>query len=253
MSSACAGTTAAGPSRVATETEWRALAPPRPALLDGAPRVSVSEVEFLGAYPWTAGGTVSAALGVEELVVTNLLRRRDVRFVDRRRFSAAADAERRGVARARGQPPAGVSTSAEFAVTAVWITLGPGQESVEVRLAGMSTGDVVGATRVSVAEGTRPVALSRAIVQGILTVLNELDRLPNWEDPLASANDGDADSVSDEALRDFLRGLAAEELWNWEEARRGYQAAAADPAFYEATAALARSARLRLGGTLAES
>ena len=69
--------------------------------------------------------------------------------MDRRRFSVAADAERRGIARARGQPPAGVSTSAEFTVTAVWITLGPGQESVEVRLAGMTTGDVVGATRAS--------------------------------------------------------------------------------------------------------
>ena len=195
MSSACAGATAAGPSRVATESEWRVLAQPRPTLLDGAPRVSVAEVEFLGAYPWTASGTVSAALGVEELVVTNLLRRRDVRFVDRRRFSAAADAERRGVARAPGQPPAGVSTSAEFAVTAVWVTLGPGQESVEVRLAGMATGDVVGATRVSV-EGARPLALSRAIVRGILTVLNELDRLPTWDDPLASANDGEGDGVS---------------------------------------------------------
>ena len=51
----------------------------------------------------------------------------------------------------------------------------------------------------------------------------------------------------------FFEDSQQRELWNWEEARRGYQAAAADPAFYEATAALGRTARLRLGGTLAES
>ena len=58
--------------------------------------------------------------------------------------------------------------------------------------------------------------------------------------------------VLDPALQSFLRGLAAEESWDWEGARRGYQAAASDPGFFEAPAALARAARLRLGGTLGE-
>jgi hypothetical protein len=48
-----------------------------------------------------------------------------------------------------------------------------------------------------------------------------------------------------------MAGLEAEERWDWEGARRGYQAAlAAAPGFLEAEAALARAARLRNGGTL---
>jgi hypothetical protein len=238
-------------SATASDAEWRALSAPRPTPLAGAARVAVADVEFLGAYPWRGPGTVTASLGVAELVVTGLLRRRDVQFVERRRFAAAAEAERRGVTRPRGAPAAGVSPSADYATTAVWIPLGSDQTAVEVRLAGLETGRIAGATRVTVPSDVDPVTLARAIVQGVVDVLEEIDQLPNWTDP---TSDGQAIApVSEEALSHFLRGLAAEEIWDWEGARRGYQAAAADRSFHEAATALARTARLRLGGTLAES
>ena len=52
----------------------------------------------------------------------------------------------------------------------------------------------------------------------------------------------------------FFAGLASEEVWDWEGARAGYQAAEAlDAGFFEANVALARAARLRSGGTLGSS
>jgi len=249
---ACGGAgSASSGGGTASDAEWQALSAPRPTPLSGAARVSVADVEFLGAYAWRGPGTVTASLGVAELVVTGLLRRRDVRFVERRRFSAAAEAERRGVGRARGAPSAGVSQSADYATTAIWVPLGTDQTAVEVRLTVLETGRVAGATRVSVASDVDPVTLARAIVTGVVDVLDEIDQLPTWADPLSS--DQVTSGVSQEAQSYFMRGLAAEEIWDWEGARRGYQAAAADPSFHEAASALARTARLRLGGTLAES
>ena len=245
----CGGGRAGSPGEAtASESEWRALSHPRPVPLSGAARVAVSDVEFLGAYPWRGPGTVTASLGVAELVVTGLLRRRDVHFVERRRFSAAAEAERAGIPRPRGAPAAGVSESADYATTAVWITLGPSQTTVEVRLAALESGRIAGATRVAVPSDADPVTLARTIVRGVVEVLDDMDQLPTWTDPRSESA-----SVSEEALRHFMMALAAEEIWDWEAARRGYQAAAADPSFHEAEVALARTARLRLGGTLAES
>lgn len=251
---ACAGaarTTTA--TDVASEAEWRALSVPRPDPLPGAPRVTVSGIDFLGSFPWSAPGTVTPALGVEELVAAGLLRRRDVRFVERRRFSAAVESVRRGIRRPPGAPPPGVSQSAEFMTTAAWIPTASGQATVEVRLAVLQTGGMAGATRVIVPDDADPVTLARAIVDGLLSILEDLDRLPTWVDPLRPPADAPSEHVSADALRSFFAGLASEEVWEWEGARRGYQAAAADPAFHEASTALARAARLRLGGTLGES
>lgn len=95
--------------------------------------------------------------------------------------------------------------------------------------------------------------------QALLELLAARGRLPAWNDPVGAdrgsgANADGPSRVSTEALRHFLRGLAAEDTWDWEGARRGYQQAlTADPDFHEARTALARAARLRLGGTLAES
>lgn len=250
--SACGGGTSMAGSDVATEAAWRALREPRPDPLAGAPRVTLGEVQLAGAFPWDAPRTVNASLGLSELVVAGLLRRRDVLFVERRRFAAAAEAERLG-ARRSGQPPAGVSQSAEFSAQVVWTPLGPAGSSLDVRIVRLQSGTVEGATRVQVADETDPVAVARTIVSGITAALDEMGRLPRWDDPLAGANVRGASGVSHRALTDFLRGLAAEEVWRWEEARRGYQAAAAEPGFHEARTVLARAARLRLGGTLAES
>ena len=109
------------------------------------------------------------------------------------------------------------------------------------------------AARRSVPADAHPVFLARAIVAGIVQALAGADRLPAWSDPLGEVNAAPSGGVSGEALSSFLRGLAAEEVRRWEEARRGYAAAAADPRFPEARTALARTVRLRLGGTLAES
>lgn len=258
----CAGTAgSAGGSTeadVASEAEWRALREVRPEPLPGTARVTVSEVTLVGDVSWPEGTSVGAELGISELVTANLLRRRDVDFVERRRFAAAAAAERRGEPGPAGRPPAGVSRSADLGIGATWIPTSAEAASVEIRLVDMETGDVAGTDRLTVPRSVDGIGLARAMVRGALGVLDELDRLPAWDDPRAlagrSANVPAASGVSTEAMRHFLRGLAAEEAWSWERARRGYQdALALEPDFYEARAALARTARLRLGGTLAES
>lgn len=227
---------------------------PRPEPLPGAVRLTVAPVRFAGAFPWPEATRVAPDIGVAELVAANLLRRRDVRFVERRRFDAAATAERRGEPTPPNQPPAGVSTSAELELVVTWLPSTPGDANLEVRLTRLETGDVDGTTRVIIPRDTGPVSVARSIVAGTLDLLDELGRRPAWDAAAAGVNVGTADRVSDEALRHFLRGLAFEETWSWEGARRGYQQAlAADPDFHEARSALARTARLRLGGTLAES
>ena len=250
LAAAACGGRATGGSDVATDAEWRALRAPRPEPLPAAPRVAVGEVQILGSAPRVHGG-VSTPLAVAELVSAGLLRRRDVTFVERRRFAAAVEAERAG-RRPPGQPPAGVSRSADFQLVAVWIPAAAGA-AVDVRLVRLEDGEVVRAGRRALAADGGPVRLARGIVAEGIGVLDALGRRPAWDDPLGDANYLASDGVGPDALERFLDGLAAEELWRWEEARRGYQAAAADASFFEARAALARTARLRLGGTLAES
>ena len=99
--------------------------------------------------------------------------------------------------------------------------------------------------------------MTRTIIGSLLTALDDMGRRPEWRDP-----DGDTapasyrgTPVSLAAVDAFLQGLSAEEQWDWEGARRGYQAALdrSGSAFVEATAALARTGRLRNGGTLGAS
>ena len=197
---------------------------------------------------------MSRELAVAELVAAGLLRRRDVHVVERRRFAAAVAAERSGQRRRRGAPPAGVSPGADFIATAVWVQLTPDQSSVEIRLVAARTGATEGTARVALGAEDDPVAIARSIVTALLRALDDVGRLPAWEDPMAGADGTTTSSrVADATLRSFLQGLAAEEIWDWEGARRGYQAATGDQAFFEAAAALARAARLRLGGTLGEN
>jgi hypothetical protein len=248
----CGGRAATVAPDVASESEWRALRQPRPEPLDGAARVAVGDIAFLGAIDWPFSGSVGASLGISELVVAGLLRRRDVDFVERRRFDAGVAAEKLG-ARPRTQPPAGVSRSADFIANATWIAAGAAGTSLEIALVDPETGDVAAGARRSVPADADPVRLARIIVEGIMEALDEAGRRPVWSDPLAEVNAGASGGVSPGAVASFLRGLAAEEVWRWEDARRGYSAAATDPDFHEARTALARAARLRLGGTLAES
>ena len=116
---------------------------------------------------------------------------------------------------------------------------------------------MVGSWRGSTANEADPPALARTIITGALTALTEMGRLPTWSDPLPHAAPAAyrPTDVPAAAVDAFLRGLAAEERWSWERARVGYQEAVAlaGPAFFEAEAALARTARLRNGGTLGAS
>ena len=252
--SACA--TAATPSTpVATEAEWQALASPRPTPVPGAPRLALTGVELLGAPPWSIDASVPLSLGISEIVVAGLLRRADVRFVERRRFADAVDAERGGATRPRGAPPAGVSEGAELVASLVWAPLPAGQASLEIRVADAATGVVRGSRRVVLPGAADPVALARQAVAGIVAALAELGRLPVWPDPVPAAAPSTfaPSGVPLRAVEEFFAGLAAEESWRWEAAREAYQSAAGRVGFVEAEAALARTARLRLGGTLGES
>ena len=83
--------------------------------------------------------------------------------------------------------------------------------------------------------------------------LGRMGRIPAWSDPFAYAapTTFERTTISVSAVNAFFAGLASEEVWDWEGARAGYQAAEAlNPSFFEADVALARTARLRSGGTL---
>jgi len=253
--SGCAAGAARIPDATATDAEWRSLAAPRPEPLPGAVRMSLAPFEIVGEAAWPTGAAVPPSLGLPELVAAGLLRRRDVHYVERRRFAAAARAERRGATRAPGAPEAGVSPGSEMTVGVVWLALAGVDGSLEVRLVDTATGQVRHASRASLPAGADAVAVSRLIVGRVLVGLRTLERLPDWTDPLTEAAPARyvPSVVPAPALASFLRGLEAEERWAWEPARRGYLAAASDPRFFESAAALARAARLRIGGTLGES
>jgi hypothetical protein len=253
---ACAS---AGPGRLeddtATDAEWRALASSRPVPLPGAPRVALAGVELAPGAPWTLVSPVPLDLGLSELVVSGLLRRRDVEFVERRRFSVALEAERSGGGRPPRSPPAGMSRGAELTATAVRLPMGGGQAVLEVRLTNTQTGAIAGANRLVIPADADMVGTARAIVATILTTLDDLGIRPQWQDPNESAAPTSyrPTGIPEERLESFLAGLGAEERWNWEAARRSYLSASEREDFFEARVALARTARLRLGGTRGES
>ena len=245
----------AAPPR-ASEEEWRALATPRVQPLDGAPRVAVEEMEVAGEPGWSTPAGVSPALGLTELMAAGLLRRQDVDFVERRRFAAAAEAERRGQPRPEGAPAAGISRGAQYVAKATWSRIGP-VARLDVRLSDAATAQVVAVWRTQTPTDADVVALARGAVAGTLAALDSLGVRPQWADPATQAAPTrfQASGVAHGAAASFFQGLAAEERWRWEEARRGYQdaLAVAGGAFVEAEAALARTARLRNGGTLGAS
>jgi hypothetical protein len=144
---------------------------------------------------------------------------------------------------------------AEFVATIVLAPLAGEQSTLEIRLADAASGAVRASRRVLVPRGGDAVGLARQAVAGILACLRDLDRLPDWTDPVPRAAPGAfiPSEIPTANVERFLAGLAAEESWSWERARAEYQSAARAPGFVEADAALARTARLRLGGTLGES
>lgn len=258
---ACGGSGGGGPvgdaaPPRASEEEWRALATPRVQPLAGAPRVALEEMELAGDPGWSTPAGVSPTLGLTELMAAGLLRRQDVDFVERRRFAAAAEAERRGQPRPEGAPAAGISRGAQYVAKATWSRIGS-VARLDVRLSDAATARVVAVWRTQTPPDADVVALARGAVAGTLAALDSLGVRPGWTDPAPQAAPASfqASGVPAGAVAAFFQGLAAEERWSWEPARRGYQdaLASADGGFPEAQAALARTARLRNGGTLGAS
>lgn len=235
-----------------SEEAWRALARARPEAMEGAPRVSVGGIEVLAEDPWDVRSPLDLSLGFTELVAAGLLERTDVRYVERRRFAEAVARERAGRPRPPGAPPAGVSPGVDLILAGSWSVLGMGQAFLDLRLNDPESGDTRRAWRVRTPADPDPVTLAR-LVQGAL--LAQLDSLGTLPVPAPRPVEAAAAPVPLQAVEAFFGGLAAEERWRWEAARRGYQDAIrlAGGAFPEAEAALARTARLRLGGTLGES
>ncbi len=258
--SAC-GRTAGAPSTapssiasVADEAAWRTLAAPRTTPVLGAVRISVSEIQLGEQNPWGLETSLGTAIGLAELVAAGLLRRPDVEFVERRRFTAAVDAERLGRTRAAGAPPAGVSPGPEFLLSVTWAAFGATPAYLESRLLDPASGRIERSWRTETPLDADPVGVARAIVGGLIAELARMGRASAWADPIASAAPAafERTDISVAAVNAFLEGLASEEVWNWEGARVGYQTASVrNPGFFEAEVALARAARLRLGGTLA--
>ena len=234
------------------ESVWRTLADPRPSALDGAVRVSVGQVELPESLSWGLGSSVSPALGFSDLVATGLLRRADIQFVERRRFGAAAELARRG-ALPSGSPQPGVSPGPEFILSVTWSSFGMADAYLDMRLANSETGVIEKSWREVTPSNAGPVGLARVVVGSLVEALAGMGRAPVWSDPVANAAPAEFRSagVSGPGIVAYLEGLAAEERWDWEGARRGYQSAlASDGGLFEAGVALPRTARLRLGGTL---
>jgi hypothetical protein len=243
---------------VASETQWQALERPRVERLAEAPRVTVAEM-ILFEYAWVRDGDVSASLGLQELISAGLLRRADVDFVERRRFAEAVERRRQGLPRRRNAPPIGTSPGAEFILTGSWIPAGD-SAALDLRLVEAESGGVARSWRTLTPRQADPTSLARLVVGSTIERLRELGRLPAWTDPRAADVAPApvtyvASLVSLEAAVAFVAGVAAEERYDWEAARRGYQFAleTAGPTFLEADEALARVARLRAGGTLGGS
>lgn len=256
----CGGAGAGGSAGEGADPEgvWESLRSPRPEPLDGAARVTVSDLTVLGQGRWDDNLPVPTALGLQELVSLNLLRRRDVHFVERRRFTRAAERERRGEPRPDGAPPVGRSPGAELVLTGTWIPAGADSASLDLRLTDAESGRVVRSWRTPTPADADLPSLARAAAGSCLRALQEMQRRPEWDDPLRSSTLQPAPaeyrpaSVPSEAVVAFLRGLEAEDRYEWNRARREYQQAIemGGSGFFEPDVALSRAARLRAGGTL---
>jgi hypothetical protein len=264
MAAALAGGCVAGggaPSStpIAPESVWRVLNQPRPELLASAPRVSVTELILLDPT-WAPESPVTSSIGLHELVAAGLIRRRDVQFVERRRFVAAVGRETQGLPRLRNSSAPGISPGAELQLAGSWTPSGDAA-TLDLRLVVVETGAALAGWRTTTPQGVDPTSVARAIVGSTVSALRGLKRLPLWDDPLANGAWDPApqtytpSGVSDEAVQAFFRGVQAEDRFDWEGARRAYQEAMemSDDSFFEPDVALARVARLRAGGTLGGS
>ena len=247
---ACAGRPAGGPAAPSPADPWAGLATPRTSPLPGAPRISIGEIS---APPSWAGATGRASLGLQELVAAGMLRRADVQYVERRRFDALAQLERRGLPRPEGAPPLGTTPGAELVLLGSALALAD-STWLDLRLVDPGSSETRAAWRLAAPASSDPPGLARAVTGSLLAALARIRDLPGWEDPLpgAALPAYSPSGIPDAAWRAFLAGVSAEDRYDWDGARSSYQRALqlGGPHFFEAEAALARAARLRAGGTL---
>jgi hypothetical protein len=255
---ACAAGSVPAPAApvAATDAEWQALLLPRPTPLAGARRVSVGTLA-LGEERWGMSATVPPAVTMQELIGVGLMRRADVQYVERRRFAEAAERERRGLPRPRGAPEVGTSPGVELLLTGTMSPLLGDSAYIDLRLIDPATGTARTAWRVGIPRGADPTAIARRVVGSVVATLDSLDALPAWTDPVADAAPVAlrGSGVPATAADAFARGVAAEDTYDWEAARRAYQRARelGGTGFFEPDVALTRVARLRAGGTLGAS
>ena len=148
----------------------------------------------------------------------------------------------------------GVSPGVDFILSGSWAPLGSDSAYLDFRLLRSETSEVAATFRRAVPAGADPTALARSVTAGLLETLASLGSLPSWQDPIrdAAPTPYAESGVPLGAVAAFFRGVAAEDRYDWEGARRAYQAArdAGGSVFFEAEVALARIARLRAGGSL---
>lgn len=258
---ALAGCASGGPPPLDTddapgEAAWRALATPRPTPIEGAPAIAIAGVDVAGLRTAEAmkPGAAPADVAVLELIAAGLLRRRDVEFVERRRFTAAEEAERRGVPRPAGAPPVGTSPGPDILVEVSWLEVG-GTSTADIRLMDPTSGEILSSDRMVVPPGAGAIGFARRATRAILSGAHEIGNVPAWSDPISAAPNWLTPGIPSAAFAAFRVGTAAEDRYEWEDARRAYLRAreAGGAAFIEADVALARAARLRTGGTLGGS
>lgn len=261
---ALAGCAAGGPRGAGSEGGglggWDALARPRPEPLEGAAGVSLGDLTFLPAAPFQSHWALPPGVAVMELVAADLLQRRDIHLVERRRFAAAAERARRGQPPLPGQPPLGTSRGADFLLTGSWVRT-PEGGALDLRLVHPETGRVSEAWRTATPAAPDAAGLARAVADGLTVALSGLGHLPDWEHPARRRVDAQAGAqyrdsgVPAAALEAFVEGVAAEDRFDWDAARRGYERALreAGQGFPEPRMALERTARLRAGGSLGGS